>query len=285
MKSKFKVLMIVSVLIIVGVLVAIPKSAYEKLFNSDKQNSNVVVPNTTLVYVKNRAGLIVGIEASIIEEVDDDIYQKWNVMTKNASSLPVGYTSAINVNTVLNEYVINQGVLELHVSEEIINSDGRKTAEALAWTYINEEINEVKLFVDDIEIKKINDYVVTKINKKMGINLEYETSYLFESISTTIMYYKEDCLMPVTYFHMEEDVCSYILDKTLLEASLDGDVDFDYELQEDIMVINFNNDLELTDDVLNSLTDSFKLNFSLNRLSINNVEKSLYDMVFNKIEE
>ncbi|MBQ8293279.1 MAG: GerMN domain-containing protein [Bacilli bacterium] len=286
-KKKLKVLIVVGIIILVGIVVAIPKSTYEKWFGNNPQEDSPIVENrkTALVYVKNSAGLLVGLEAPITEEVNDDIREKWDIMTKHASSLPNGYTTTINVNTILNEYVINEGILELYVTSDITSSDGRKTAEAIAWTYINDEISEVKLFVDDIEVKKINDYTITKITKKMGINLEYETSYLFESTSTTVVYYETEYMLPVTYFHTETDVCSYILEKTLVQANITENSSFEYDLQEDVMVINFVDNIELNENVLMSLTESFDLNFNLSKLSINNVEKTLYEAVFNEIEE
>lgn len=286
MKSKIKIIIIVCVLLLIGVAVAIPKATYEKWFD----NNNVVdVPNTDaateLVYVKNRDGLVVGLEVAIQEEVDDEIVQKWNLMTKDAGLLPTGYSTTINEETILKSYEINGSVLELHVSAEITSSDGRSTAEALAWTFSNEEIEEIKLFIDNVEVRKINDYTISRITKDMGINLEYETSYLLESTATTVVYCEDEYLLPVTYFHLEEDVCSYILEKTYSLAEDEAVWDYEYELNEDSVVINFVDNLVLDEQVLMSLTYSFEANFELSKLSINNNEKNLYEAVFGEIIE
>lgn len=286
MKSKIKIFIVVLVLLLIGVAVVIPKSTYEKWFNNDKveeKNNNDTA--SELVYVKNSDGLVVGLEVAIEEKIEDEIVQKWNLLTKDASLLPVGYRTTVNKDTILNSYKINGNILELYVSAEIISSDGRSTAETLAWTFSNQEIEEIKLFVDNAEVQKINDYTVSKITKNMGINLEYETSYLLESTATIVVYCKDDYLLPITYFHLEDDVCSYILEKTYSLAEDEAVWNYEYELNEDSVVINFVNDLELNEQILMSLTYSFEANFELSKLSINNNEKNLYEAVFGVIVE
>lgn len=289
MKSKVKIIIIVFVLFVVGVAVVIPKSTYQKWFGNTPANSEENENNenkaTELVYVKNSDGLVVGLNVKVKESNDDQIVQKWNLLTKDSDVLPSGFESTINKDTTLYSYQINGTILELNVSQEIIESDGRATAEALAWTYVNEEIEEIQLFVDGVKVEKINDYQVSKISKKMGINLEYETSYLLESTATTIIFCEAEYLKPVTYFHLNEDVCSYIVEKTYDELGVETNWDYEYELSEDSLVINFQDNLVLDERALMTLTYSFDANFEITKLSINNIEKNLYEAVFGEIVE
>lgn len=285
MKSKIKVIIIVFILLLVGIACAIPKTTYEKWFNGDKDNNNQNI-ETKLIYVKNNEGLLVGLEVPIKEENDDEIIQKWNLLTIHSDNIPSGYASALNKNTSLESYNIKGTVLELNVSSDITSSDGRKTAETLAWTFINDEINEVKLFVGGVEVKEINSYLIQKIDKKMGINLEYETSYLFEANSTTIVYYEENFILPVTYFHLESDVCSYIVEKTYDKFSQQEEVwNYEYTLSEESLEVNFLEDLEVEQNVLLTLSNSFNLNLDIINLSINNANNNLYQAVFGEIIE
>lgn len=285
MKSKIKVIIIVFILLLVGIACAIPKTTYEKWFNGDKDNNNQNI-ETKLIYVKNNEGLLVGLEVPIKEENDDEIIQKWNLLTIHSDNIPSGYASALNKNTSLESYNIKGTVLELNVSSDITSSDGRKTAETLAWTFINDEINEVKLFVDGVEVKEINSYLIQKIDKKMGINLEYETSYLFEANSTTIVYYEENFILPVTYFHLESDVCSYIVEKTYDKFSQQEEVwNYEYTLSEESLEVNFLEDLEVEQNVLLTLSNSFNINLDIINLSINNASNNLYQAVFGEIIE
>ena len=288
MKTKFKVILVVMVMLLVGVLLAIPKTTYDKWFNGNQNNNDI--PNvdnrpSEVVYVKNQEGKLVGLSVKVDKIEEDEILQKWNLLTTNSNLLPAGYTSAINNAATLNSYEIKNGVLELNVSEEIKLSEGRKTLETIAWTFINGEINEVSLVVNGEKITEVNGYKISKITKKMGINLEYETSYLLESTATTIVYSLDEYMLPVTYFHLEEDICSYIVDKTYEKFDVNDVWNYEYELNEEALVINFIDDVKIEEDILVSLTKSIESNFNLVKFSITNQEENLYEAVFGEIED
>lgn len=288
MKSKKKIIIIVvAILLVVGVLLAIPKSTYESWFSKDKvinndANSDDVL--TKLVYLQNSEGKLVGVNVKVESIEDDEILQKWNLLTANRNLLPEGYTSVINEGAVLNSYEIKEQVLVLDVSPEIKLSSGRKAIETIAWTFINEEIKEIELVVNGEKVTEIEGYRINKINKKMGINLEYETSYLLESTATTIVYSEGDLLLPVTYFHLEEDICTYIVDKTF-EKFVDQTLQYEYELNKEALVINVLDDTNLSAEALETLTLSVEANFDLVKFAINNVNENLYEAVFGEIEE
>lgn len=286
MKSKIKIIILAFVLLLVGVACAIPKTTYEKWFNNDKQeelNSNI---ETKLVYVKNKNGLLVGLEVPVKEENEDEIIQKWNLLTVHSDNIPSGYSTTLNKNTSLDSYKINDYILELNVSSDITSSEGRTTVESLAWTFINDEIKEVKLFVDGLEVKEINNYLIRKIDKNIGVNLEYETNYLYEANATTLVYYEQDYILPVTYLHLEEDVCSYIVEKTYNMYQKDEEVwKYEYTLTEESLEVNFTEELEVEQRVLLTLSHSFDLNLDIVNLSINNSNSNLYQTVFGEIVE
>ncbi len=286
MKSKIKIIILAFVLLLVGVACAIPKTTYEKWFNNDKQeelNSNI---ETKLVYVKNKNGLLVGLEVPVKEENEDEIIQKWNLLTVHSDNIPSGYSTTLNKNTSLDSYKLNDSILELNVSSDITSSEGRITVESLAWTFINDEIKEVKLFVDGLEVKEINNYLIRKIDKNIGVNLEYETNYLYEANATTLVYYEQDYILPVTYLHLEEDVCSYIVEKTYNMYQKDEEVwKYEYTLTEESLEVNFTEELEVEQRVLLTLSHSFDLNLDIVNLSINNSNSNLYQTVFGEIVE
>lgn len=287
MKSKIKVIVVVVVLLCIGILLAIPKTTYEKWFNKEPVIDNVVNDDdspTLLVYLQNEKGQLVGVNVKVDNLEEDEILQKWNLLTSNSELLPNGYTSTINKDVVLNSYEIKEHVLVLDVSSEISLSKGRVTAETLAWTFGEGEIEEIKLVVNNEPVTEINGYRINKITKKMGTNLEYETSYLFESNATTVVYVEEDYLLPVTYFHLEEDVCTYIIEKTFNQLSVEIS-DYEYELSEEALVINFLDETTLSEKALEALTMSFDTNFELIKFTVNNASENLYEAVFGEIEE
>lgn len=286
MKSKIKIIILVFVLLLIGVACAIPKTTYEKWFNNNSNEELNTNLETKLVYVKNTSGKLVGLEVPIKEKNDDEIIQKWNLLTIHSNNIPKGYTTPFNPETSLESYQINNSVLELNVSSDIASSEGRTTAESLAWTFINDEIKEVKLFVDGTEVKEISNYLINKIDKSMGINLEYETSYLYEANATTLVYYEQDYILPITYFHLEEDICSYIVEKTYNNFVLDEEVwNYEYTLTEESLEVNFTEELKVDQKVLLTLSHSFDINLDIINLSINNSSSNLYQTVFGEIVE
>ena len=285
MKSKIKIILIIVVLLFVGILLAIPKTTYEKWFNKDPLVDNVVNDDnreSLLVYLQNSDGKLVGVNVKVDNLEEDQILQKWNLLT--SENMPDGYTSVINKDTVLNSYEIKEHVLVLDVSEEIFLSTGRASIETLAWTFIEGEIEEIKLVVNNEPLREINGYRINKINKDMGINLEYETSYLFESTSTTVVYSLDNYVLPVTYFHLETDECTYIVDKTL-EMFNESLTDFEYEFSEETLVINILDEETLSEKVLETLCKSMEVNFELIKFTINNSNENLYEAVFGEISE
>lgn len=286
-KNKFKIIIVVVILLIVGVLLAIPKTTYESWFsNEDKVNDELtnVPAYTKLVYLENSNKKIVGVNVKVDSLEEDEIFQKWNLLTANSDKLPEGYTSVINKDAVLNSYEIKEQVLVMDVSPEIKLSNGRSAIETIAWTFLNDEIEEVVLITNGEQVREIGDYRINKITKKMGINLEYETGYLLESTATTIIYSEKDYLLPVTYFHLEEDICTFIVDKTFEKFS-DQYFDYEYELNEEVLVINLLEDVNLSEDALKTLTSSVEINFELIKFSVNNVNENLYEAVFGEIIE
>ena len=287
MKSKIKIIFALVVLLLVGVLLAIPKTTYEKWFSNESVIDNVVNEEDTdslLVYLQNTDGKLVGVNVKVDSLEDDLILQKWNLLTSSSNELPNGYTSVINKDAVLNSYEIKEHVLVLDVSPEIKMSSGRSAVEALAWTFEEGEIEEIKLVVNNEPLTEINGYRINKINKKIGINLEYETGYLLESTATTVVYSMDNYLLPVTYFHLEEDICTYIVEKTFAMFDEDSS-EYEYELNEEALVINFSDDITLSENALETLTKSVEVNFELIKFAINNSSENLYEAVFGEITE
>ena len=92
--------------------------------------------------------------------------------------------------------------------------------------------------------------------------------------------------MPVTYLHLEEDVCSYIVEKTYDKYQKDEEVwNYEYTLTEESLEVNFTEELKVDQRVLLTLSHSFDLNLDIINLSINNSNSNLYQTVFGEIVE
>lgn len=281
-----KKIIIIGILVLIAMLaIILPKTLFKNLFNKDNQNENTTVYNV-LVYVQDTNNRLVGLNVGVTELEEDVIRQKWDLLTSKSNQLPENYKSLIPANTVLNEYSIENNCLNLNVSSEIKDGIGRKTVETIAWTFINDEIECVKLLVEGVEVNTIGDYSYKQINKQMGINLNYETMHIFEANFTTVLYQEDNYLLPVTYFHLNDDITDFIVMKALEQADLGLSQEvYNYTLENNVLTIDFVDASILSNNQIATIAESIAFNLPVNSLNINNNENLFYQRVFNEITE
>ncbi len=279
---KKKIIIIVVLLAVILTLVLLPKSIYQKIFNSNNQENNETTYNL-LVYLEDHNDQVVGVNVKVDELKEDEIKQKWDLLTVESSQLPEEFKSSISSLAVLENYEVEDNRLIIHTNEAIYESNGRKAMETIAWTFINDEIDEVVIYVDEEEVKHFADFTFKNITKKAGINLKYETYFLYESNATTMIYQENDLIIPVTYFHLNDDICDFIVNKTLNEEF--NSESYNYTLEDSVLTLDFVDASVLTIDQISTLVESMGFNMNLNSLNINNNENPFYQRVFNEIIE
>lgn len=274
---KKKIIVILILIILTIVLVSIPKETYQNLFgNKIEDPTDVIYEEHQIVYVINQEQKLVGLKVGVEKIEDDEIIQKWNLLTKDAGLLPVGYSSPIDNKASLIDYQINNSILTFNLSEEFLNSNGKFAIASLAWTFCEgEEIKEIVVVVNDNIINKLNDYSFNRINKEIGVNYEFENMFVYDSVVTTVIHYYNDYVMPVTYFHSSSDECSYIVEK-VLEVGVTNNEKYDYKMENENVVVNLGFVEMLTEIELNSIVESLKYNFGVNNIVINGTESVLY---------
>lgn len=278
MKKKIIIIVacVLGILAITAML--IPKKVYQKWFNKEEPTQSEY---NILVYVKNNKNQIVGINVPVSNLEEDQIRQKWNIMTTNNNLIPSGYESVVSSEVELTDYLIEDNILKLHVSNNIVE-ENRQSLEALVWTFVDNNIEELEIYTDEQLVTEVSDYKISKLNKEMGINYTYETLYLYESTATTIVFQEDDYILPVTYFHLNDDVCDYIVMKIL--DNVDGN-EYDYTLTDSVLTIDFVDASILTTNQIASISESVALNFELSSLNINNNENVFYQRVFEELNE
>lgn len=278
---KKKIIIGAIALLIVIVAIAIPKTTYQKWFNRNQiqQNDNVLT-EFQRIYVVNDQNQLVGVKVYVESIEEDQITQKWNLLTANMNKIPSGFSSPITPSTILESYSIENRKLVLNVSEDISRSAGKLAVDCLAWTFCNDEIEEVVIKNDDVVINTINDYRFNKISIKNGANFTYETAYLYEASYTTIIYHENDIIRPVTYFYKNNiDECDYVIKKTLATINL-NDENYEFELENNELVINLLNIDSLDQYTTKTIEDSVKLNLDIDGFTINGQNNVIYDKTF-----
>ena len=277
---KKKIILVVAVLAILITLICIPKTTYQKWFGKTP-NDNPVDTNKEYqtIFVVDEKNKLVGLKVPVEEIEEDQIAQKWNLLTSQMNKIPQGYSSPITPSTVLNDYKIEDNKLILNVSEDILRSSGRLAIESLAWTFCNDEIKEVVLRVDENVVNLISDYQFNKISKEIGTNFTYETSYLFEADYTTVVFYENDFILPVTYFYKDINEYDFMISKIFSENNIEL-TDYTYTIDNENLVIQINDNIKMSDSLKQTLEETVKLNFSVDAMTVNGVDTVLYEKTF-----
>lgn len=286
--AKKKLLIILGcVLLVIVILLAIPRSTYEKLFNK----TDVIINNPNeesgpyqIVYVKNKNQQLVGLKLKVETIEEDQIKQKWELLTSKVNSYPKDYSSPIETSSVLEKYDLIGEILTLYVNQDFCLSDGKEAIASIAWTFCDDTVKEVVIKVNNQVIKKLGEYEFEHINKSITVNYVFETAYLYESEYVTIIYYEQDYIYPVTYFYRNKSIGDFIVCK-LLDEELINNQAYSFELSEDGFVVNLAYDEILSDDAIKEFSETVKYNLDVESLIINNNVMTIYEESFVKVSE
>lgn len=273
---KKKIIIIAVIIIIIAVLLIIPKSTYQKIFK--RPNINTTEPTYyQTVFVKNSDKELLGVKVKVDSIEEDEITQKFDILTSQSNLIPKEYSSPIATSTKLLKYEISDYVLKLYTDEQINYSDSRLAVESLAWTFCNEFIKEVQLYIDDTIIKEINGFKFNKIAKNIGVNFVFETSALDDASFVTVIYHLDQTIKPVTYFYIGKDI-DFLVSKTL---GVKANETINYEIKTDDNILQVDLDLttnKIDEHVLETFVDSVKYNFLYDKIIISADSSLIYEL-------
>lgn len=280
---KKKIIIGIFILIVLVTLIAIPKTTYQKWFGKSPSDVGKEKTEYQRIFLVNGKNKLVGVKVYVDQIEENQILQKWNLLTKNVSALPEGYSSSITPSTTLEKYELDGHTLVMHVTEEILRSAGKLAVDALAWTFCDDEIEKIVLMLDGKPVTTINDYTFTKISKAAGTNYVYETSYLLESDYTTVIYQENDTIFPVTYFYQSKNECEYVIQKILAKSNLET-LAFTYEQTENAIQISFTDLTNLDTTLKETIEQTIGFNFDVDTLTINGKDTTLYEKTFAEVK-
>lgn len=277
MKKKILVSIVLGVLVLTAVL--LPGYIYKRSLGGE---TPVDIVYSEKVFALNNNGKLIGQVVALTKEnatkltMSDEIKQKWELLTTHQDLLPSGYKSVLSNKADLINYTVEDKVLSIETTIDITSSLGRKAAEAIVWTFCEHDIEEVVLKVDDTIISNFSDFTFRKLTKDIGINFTYETMFLHEATATTIVKTTDTHTYATTYFHLNTDVCDYIVSKVLDTTNVDKL--YEYELGVDYLNMTFNDSSVLSSGIIEDLSASVMLNLDINRFSLNDLETVLYEI-------
>lgn len=205
-----------------------------------------------------------------------------------SSLLPLNFQGVIPQNTKLINYKKNDNILSFYFSKEFLSSNNiNKIIEALTYTFINNKINGIKIFIEDNQLlvnPNNNEKLPNIITKNYGINKQYNITDT-KNITKTTTYYisminNEKYYIPITNItnnNLEklEIIISEMKKTPIYEDNLISYLTAAYELNEyeiknNEIILSFKNNLlyslenknieeEITYTLSNSLMDTYNV--------------------------
>lgn len=287
-KNKKRLLIILgSVVVVALILLSIPKNVYQKVFFKDPDIIDVQVNENKpykVVYVLSEEDKLVGIKVQVEEELEDEISQKWELLTSKVASYPLGFYSPIETSTVLEKYEIYQNQLTLCLSEDFLNSDGKKALASIAWTFCNDDVEEIVIKVNNEKLRNLKNYTFDKIDRSINVNYKFETSYLFEADFITVLHDEDEMSIPVTYFFKDVKSLDYLVSKILPEEIVSNNA-YKCSIEDNKFSLDLAVDLVLSTDEIDNLKETLLLNYDVDSISIANNVMTIYEESFEELDQ
>lgn len=221
------------------------------------------------VYLLNDADLLVRASIAVFGEdtLEDKIKNIINNLMKTSNELiPNGLNAIIPKNTTILGIQIDEGIVNINFSKEMLDIEERleeRMAEAIAFSLFElDDITGVSIYADGKNISELFDSKIPDIiTKEWGINKKYDINNK-EDIKKFVVYYideieDEKYYVPITKYVNDdrdkikiiiEDLSSNYIYQPNLVSFLNQNTELiNYEIDNDIMTLNFNNSIFMSD--------------------------------------
>ena len=238
-------------------------------FTINKSIPNIKVEyqrKTSSIYLMDDNNYLLKVNISVKDELNDNIPIVINSLKQGYNHYS-GLKGIIPVDTKINNFKLDNGILYLDFNKEFLNINDNlleKEIESIVYSMLDfKEITGVKITIDNNIIEKYDNI----LTKDLGINKEYSINSI-NDIEKVVLYYYEikdnnKYYVPVTkYLNSREDKIKIIIDnlknsylvKTNLMSYLNDKVKIEnYEYENDLVTISFAAIMDL--DTNNSLEE------------------------------
>ena len=257
---------------------------------TDLANSSIYLLDDNNYLVKTKVLL----DEELLEDNIKNIIS--NLTVSSNSKFPDKLNAIIPKNTKLNNITIEDDIVTLDFSKELLNIDeelSTKLIESIVYSITElDSITKVNIMVESTPLETYpnsNKKIIMPLTRDIGINNEYTYNTL-DNITKVVIYYGEDInnniyYVPVTKYLnnndnkdkidiiVEELTTSYIYEDNL-RSILNENVELiDKEIiDEDLLILNFNsalfdNNSTIKEEVLYTLSYSVFSNYDVNTIS------------------
>ena len=266
-------------------------------------------PKEISVYLLNDNEQLTKVDFKIgsdsLKETIKSILKKLTI--SNDATIPNGLEQIIPKNVEVIDIKIDENIAYINFSKEFLdisNESIEKIVESISYSILNlDGINGISIYVDGENISKLFPKNIPNIiTKEYGINKRIELKNFMDISQITIYYIdsidNQNYYVPITkYVNDKRDKIKIIIDElssnyifepnliTLLDKNIKL---MDYEINNDIMILNFNTSIfmekdNILEEVIYSISYSVFANYDVNEVvfKVNNEEiakKSLKDI-------
>ncbi len=218
--------------------------------------------DTIPIYAIDPNGYVARIE-SLKDDKLNDIENIINLLTSNSTShinLPQGFITTIPSNTKLLSYELQEGLLKLNFSKELLNvTDTEKLIESLIFSLCElDNVQKIQIYVENKLLEYLPNSLKrlpTYLDKDYGINKKYNINNIKETTKATIYYlgkvHNTMYYIPITKISNEkieavEVIVHELQNSPIYEPNLISYLNASYELQdyqilENTISLSFNN--------------------------------------------
>ena len=227
-----------------------------------------------------------------------------NLTIGSGNIFPDNLYGVIPKNTKLNDIFIEEDVVTLDFSKELLNIDTNKSNALIeSIVYSVTELDNINKVIITVENKELQTYpnsdktITFPIDRSIGINNKYTYSSL-NNLVKVVIYYQElinndTYYVPVTKYLnddkekidiiIEELTTSYIYEDNLSSILNENVKLTDKELTDDLLILDFNDALlengELKEEVVYLLSYSVFANYDINTVSFRVNGKELKNVI------
>jgi len=286
-----KIFISLSCLIILGLLYIFPNKNESIKSNITKNNKE-----TNSIYLVDNNNYISRVSTILISENKiDKIKEIINILTIDSNNyIRNGFTKIIPKNTKLLDVSIDKDLVKLNFSKELLNislENEEKLIESIVYSITSlDNINYVSIYIEGNILNKLpksNKKLETILDRKIGINKEFNITSLNDTTKTTIYYLSkyEDYYyyVPITKYTndtiskieiiIKELTSSKMLNTNLMSYLNSNTELLSYNETDKTLLLNFNenilNDINtnnILEEVTYSINLSIKENYDINEV-------------------
>lgn len=302
-KAVRKMLVTTMSIFIIMVLYFIPTTSNERVLNTNLELEYITGIGNNHIYLTNDNNYLVRSKILLDEKTTEAKLKMLlsNLTIQETTKFPTGLHATIPLGTTIKSIQIEENHVLLNFSKEILRvqeDKEKRMIESIVYSVL--DLKELTTLEIQVEGKNLEAYPNSKeklpiiYDRNYGINQVFDLNSL-QGSSKVVVYYleqiqNENYYVPVTRYLTDDRekiqiivdclTSSYIYEPNLMSLAREDVSLMDYEINEDLFILNFNDALlqedKIKEEVLYTIAMSVFANYDVNTVSfqINGVEKA-----------